>query len=150
MVNHSTDQFYLELNQKSWHIFNDCFGTSEEKYFIKYLNNKSTELQKKYDWFYLIRNERFFKLYSFDDGKPFEPDYLLVLYQKEKQLYYQVFIEPKDIHFKEKDKRKENFLLSLKKECQIEKLWEDKEYQVWGLPFYNKAEEADFDKNFNL
>jgi type III restriction enzyme len=61
------------------------------------------KLQKKYDWFYLIRNERFFKLYDFDDGKPFEPDYLLILYQKEKQLYYQVFIEPKGSYLKEKD-----------------------------------------------
>ena len=80
------------------------------------------KLQKKYEWFYLIRNERFFKLYNFEDGKPFEPDYLLILYQQEKGLYYQVFIEPKGSHFEVKDAWKQNFLLSLKKECQIEKL----------------------------
>ncbi|MCE8164025.1 MAG: DEAD/DEAH box helicase family protein [Candidatus Moeniiplasma glomeromycotorum] len=143
------DKFYLDLNQKSWHIFSDCFGTSEEKHFIKYLDKKSNELQKKYNWFYLIRNERFFKLYNFNDGKPFEPDYLVILYQKEKNLYYQVFIEPKGSHFKEKDAWKEKFLLSLKKECQIEKLWEDKDYQIWGMLFYNKSEESKFDKEFS-
>jgi len=35
--------------------------------------------------------------------------------------------------------------LSLKKE----QLWEDKKYTIWGMPFYNKAEETTFDKEFN-
>ncbi|MCE8162914.1 MAG: DEAD/DEAH box helicase family protein [Candidatus Moeniiplasma glomeromycotorum] len=149
MNDNQDPEFHINLKEKSWYVFSDCFGTSEEKYLVKYINRMYEKLQKKYDWFYLIRNERFFKLYNFDDGKPFEPDYLLILYQKEKHLYYQVFIEPKGSHFKEKDAWKQNFLLFLKKECQIEQLWEDKKYRVWGLPFYNKADEVDFEKNFN-
>jgi type III restriction enzyme len=53
----------------------------------------------------LIRNERFFKLYNFEDGRPLEPDYVLFLRQKtlSKNLCYQVFIEPKGAYLKEKD-----------------------------------------------
>ncbi|CAG8472670.1 20117_t:CDS:10 [Cetraspora pellucida] len=83
----------------------NCFGTSEEKYFVKYIDRIYDKLQEKYDQIYLVRNERFFKLYNFEDGKPFEPDYVLFLRQKKpsKKLYYQVFIEPKGTYLKEKD-----------------------------------------------
>ncbi|CAG8640753.1 5152_t:CDS:1, partial [Racocetra fulgida] len=82
-----------------------CFGTSEEKYFVKYIDRIYDKLQEKYDQIYLVRNERFFKLYNFEDGKPFEPDYVLFLRQKNpsKKSYYQVFIEPKGAYLKEKE-----------------------------------------------
>jgi type III restriction enzyme len=138
---------YLDLSNKSWHVFNDAFGTSEEKYFIKYIDKIYNQLREKYDEVYLVRNEKFFKIYNFDDGKPFEPDYVLFLNQKtnQKSLYYQVFIEPKGGHLKQADAWKENFLKSLKKEHKIEQLWKDRKYIVWGMPFYNNSEEGQFD-----
>lgn len=140
----------LDLNSRPWHVFNDCFGTSEEKYFVKYIDKVYDKLREKYDEVYLVRNERFFKLYNFEDGRPLEPDYVLFLRQKTpfKNLHYQIFIEPKGGYLKEKDIWKENFLLSLKKECKVEQLWEDKKYTFWGMPFYNKAEEITFNKEF--
>ena len=133
-----------------YNIFNDCFGTSEEKYFVKYIDKIYNKLKEKYDEVYLVRNERFFRIYTFEDGRPLEPDYVLFLRQKTpfKNLHYQIFIEPKGGYLKEKDIWKENFLLSLKKECKVEQLWEDKKYTVWGMPFYNKAEEITFNKEF--
>jgi type III restriction enzyme len=91
---------------------------------VKYIDRIYDKLQEKYDEIYLVRNERFFKLYNFEDGKIFEPDYVLFLRQKKspKKLYYQVFIEPKGSHFKEKDAWKEGFLVSLKKEYKAEPL----------------------------
>lgn len=141
---------YLDLSDKSWYVFNDCFGTSEEKHFVKYIDKIYSQLKEKYDEVYLVRNERFFKLYNFDDGRPMEPDYVLFLYQKEKpkSTYYQVFIEPKGSHLKQVDAWKENFLMSLKKEHKIEQLWEDRKYVVWGMPFYNNSEEVSFDNEF--
>ena|SRR5205085_8150879 len=103
MNDNQDPELRINLNEKYWHAFNDCFGTSEEKYFVKYIDRMQDKLQKKYDWFYLIRNERFFKLYNFDDGTSLEPDYLLILYHKENNLYYQVFVEPKGRYLKEKD-----------------------------------------------
>jgi len=141
---------YLDLSNKSWYIFNDCFGTSEEKYFIKYIDKLYTQLREKYDEVYLVRNERFFKLYNFDDGRPLEPDFVLFLYQKSKpkSLHYQVFIEPKGSHLKETDAWKQNFLMSLKKEHKVEQLWEDKKYVIWGMPFYNYSTENLFGDEF--
>ena len=98
----------------------------------------------------MVRNERFFKLYNFEDGRPLEPDYVLFLQRKEttKSLYYQIFIEPKGGYLKEIDAWKEKFLLSLKEENKIEQLWEDQKYVVLGMPFYNKNEENDFNNEF--
>jgi type III restriction enzyme len=141
---------YLDVSKKSWHIFNDCYGTSEEKNFVKYIDKIYDQLKEKYEEIYLLRNERFFKLYNFDDGSPFEPDYVLFLYKKNqpKNFYYQVFIEPKGGYLEEKDAWKQKFLTSIKKEQQIKQLWEDREYIVWGMPFYNKEKEELFDKKF--
>ncbi len=141
---------YLDLSNKSWYVFNDCFGTSEEKYFIKYIDKIYNQLREKYDEVYLVRNERFFKLYNFDDGRPLEPDFVLFLYQKAKpkSLHYQVFVEPKGNHLKQADAWKQNFLVSLKKEHKIEQLWEDRKYTVWGMPFYNNGDENLFGETF--
>jgi type III restriction enzyme len=142
---------YLDLSNKSWYVFNDSFGTSEEKHFVKYIDKMYHQLKDKYDEVYLVRNERFFKLYNFDDGRPLEPDYVLFLYQKAKpkNMYYQVFIEPKGNHLKEADAWKQNFLVSLKKEHKVEQLWEDRKYLIWGMPFYNNNEETKFDEEFS-
>lgn len=150
MVDPNDTNIYLDLSNKSWYIFNDCFGTSEEKYFVKYVDKLYTQLRDKYDEVYLVRNERFFKLYNFDDGRPLEPDFVLFLYQKSKpkSLHYQVFIEPKGSHLKETDAWKQNFLVSLKKEHKVEQLWEDRKCVVWGMPFYNNAEETQFGDEF--
>lgn len=63
-------------------MYDDNYGTTEEKSFIKYFK---TEIKPKLDQknleYYVIRNERFSELaiYSFDKGKRFEPDYLLFI-----------------------------------------------------------------------
>src|ERR1043165_7882726 len=146
MSNAQETKIPLDLSNRPWHVFNDCFGTSEEKYFVKYIDKVYNKLKEKYDEIYLIRNERFFKLYDFDEGRPLEPDYVLFLQQKKnpKSLYYQVFIEPKGGYLKEKDAWKEKFLVSLRTECKVEQLWENKKYTVWGMPFYSKTEENSF------
>ncbi len=140
----------MDLSNKSWYVFNDSYGTSEEKHFVKYIDKIYQQLRDKYDEVYLVRNERFFKLYNFDDGKPLEPDYVLFLYKKlqPKNFYYQVFIEPKGNNLKETDAWKQNFLVSLKKEHKIEQLWQDRKYVVWGMPFYNNTDENLFSSEF--
>ncbi|CAG8837600.1 3825_t:CDS:2, partial [Racocetra persica] len=73
------------------------FIPNEKKYLVKYIDKIYDKLRAKYEEIYLVRNERFFKLHTFEDGKSFEPDYVLFLRQKmpSRSLYYQVFIEPK-------------------------------------------------------
>ena len=49
--------------------------TSEEKAFVHFLDSEMGTLKEKYYGIYLVRNERHFKIYSFEDGKAFEPDF---------------------------------------------------------------------------
>lgn len=145
--------YHLDLSKRDWYVFDDCFGTSEEKLLIKFIDKRYDDLKKRYSDIYLFRNEKHFKLYNFDDGRPLEPDFLLYLVGKEKQetMHYQVFIEPKGAHLIQADEWKEKFLISIKDNFDIEQLFENKKYTVWGLPFYNsELRDVEFEKEFDL
>ncbi len=143
--------YHLDLSKRDWYVFDDCFGTSEEKLLIRFIDKRHDDLKKKYSDVYLIRNEKHFKLYNFDDGRPLEPDFVLYLVGKERQdtMHYQVFIEPKGSHLLKADEWKEEFLVSIKASFEIEQLFTNKKYAVWGLPFYNNvSSEGTFTETF--
>ena len=142
-MNDATETAYhLDLTTRAWFAFDDCFGTSEEKLLIQYIDKKYKELSKVYSEAYLIRNEKHFKIYAFEDGRPFEPDFILYMIGKEKTdtMHYQVFVEPKGTHLLKADEWKEKFLVSIKEHFEVEQLFSNKKYVVWGLPFYNSTE----------
>ena len=142
MNNATETAYHLDLTTRAWFAFDDCFGTSEEKLLIQYIDKRYKDLSKVYSEAYLIRNEKHFKIYAFEDGRPFEPDFILYLIGKEKTdtMHYQVFIEPKGTHLLKADEWKEKFLVSIKEHFQVEQLFSNKKYVVWGLPFYNSTE----------
>jgi len=153
MNNPSETAIHLDLSTRDWFIFDDCYGTSEEKLLIKYIDKHYVDLKKLYSDVYLIRNERHFKIYTFQDGRPLEPDFILYLIGREKidTRHYQIFIEPKGGHLLREDEWKEKFLLGLKEESMIEQLWTDRKYAVWGLPFFNDAQRMpEFEKEFKI
>jgi type III restriction enzyme len=152
----NNDELRIDLGQKEWYAFNDNFGTTEEKHLVKYIDKVYQKLQAKYKNIYLVRNEGHFKLYSFDRGQAFEPDFVLFLTEKKKNIsiYYQVFLEPKGEHLFEHDKWKEDFLLAMRTKHKIKQLWKSKSYIVWGMPFYNSntndsEKHLRFDKEFS-
>lgn len=153
MINPVETAYYLDLNNKDWYVFEDCFGTSEEKLFIKYIDKVYEKLKPKYDEIYLVRNERYVKIFNFDDGRPIEPDFILFLKKASlfpEELHYQIFIEPKGPHLLLVDEWKEKFLMSLKEKHLIELLWKDKKYFVWGMPFFTDTlKDKLFVKEFN-
>jgi type III restriction enzyme len=142
MNNPVETRYHLDLGKKNWFVFDDCFGTSEEKLLVKYIDKVYEKLSEKFDEIYLVRNERHFKIYNFDDGRALEPDFVLFLSnsKEEPSIYYQVFIEPKGQHLLAQDKWKEDFLKKLKDENRIEQLWKNREYTIWGMPFYNEVQ----------
>jgi type III restriction enzyme len=151
MSDASETSYHLDLATKEWFVFDDCFGTSEEKLLIKYIDKRHAELTKIYSSVYLIRNDKHFKLYAFEDGRALEPDFVLYLIGKEKTetMHYQVFIEPKGKHLLKTDEWKEDFLQSIKSEFNIEQLFSNKKYVVWGMPFFNSNErESEFENSF--
>jgi len=151
MSNPHETSIYLDLNNKEWYVFNDNYGTSEEKYLVQFVDKAYERLKTKYDQIYLVRNERHFKIFSFEDGRPLEPDFVLFLVKKNPKdsLHYQIFIEPKGGNLLIEEEWKQKFLLRLKGEGRIEQLWAGKNYTVWGLPFYNEAQrKVPFEKAF--
>ena len=102
---------------------------------------------KHYDKVFLLRNERQFPIYSFDEGGRFEPDYVLFL-QKNSETW-QIFIEPKGDHLISNDEWKEKFLLELKGNAVAKKFYvDDPAYKIWGFHFYNQDKENNFDEDF--
>ena len=136
--------YRLDLADKDWYAYNDNYGTSEEKKFVKYFSTIVDDLKKKFYSFTLIRNEIQACIYSFADGSKFEPDYILILNKeqtgKEKDnLYICMFIEPKGEHLLQKDTWKNTLLLDLAtKGVPIVKFVDDNEYRIWGSPLYNE------------
>lgn len=142
MNNATETAYHLDLTTRAWFAFDDCFGTSEEKLLIQYIDKRYKDLSKVYSEAYLIRNEKHFKIYAFEDGRPFEPDFILYLIGKETTdtMHYQVFVEPKGTHLLKADEWKEKFLVSIKQHFEVEQLFSNKKYVVWGLPFYNSTD----------
>lgn len=133
----------MDLAYEPWYIYNDNYGTSEEKAFVKYFKGIVKDLRSKYDEIYLVRNERVpaLAVYEFDTGERFEPDFLLFLQKKgtDGYLQEQIYIEPKGSHLLEKDKWKEDFLLKIEEQGIPTKTYvDDNKYKIIGLPFFNR------------
>lgn len=143
----------LDLSKEDWFVFEDNYGTSEEKAFIAYFKQYVDKLKAKYDKVYLIRNERQLAIYSFDGGERFEPDYLLFLHSPKVNGYeqLQIFIEPKGTHFVKNDSWKEDFLLQLESNAiPIVKFADDNNYRIWGFHFFNRdLRRKEFDEDMN-
>ena len=149
----TNQDLFIDLSTEDWYVFNDNYGTSEEKYLVKYIKQAYISLSKKYDEIYLIRNEKHFKLYTFDEGKALEPDFLLILKKKDnsKTIIHQMFIEPKggDRLTNEDSQIKERFLLQLEKDYKLQVVYENRDYKLVGMPLYNEAQKkTEFDNKF--
>ena len=136
----SSSEFKLDLSVEDWYVYDDNYGTTEEKSFIKYFKTEiKPKLDKKNLEYYVIRNERFSELaiYSFDKGKRFEPDYLLFIKNKTldegKNKEYQIYAEPKGKQLLVEDEWKEGFLLEIEGKQKTTK----NNHKIIGLPFFN-------------
>lgn len=153
----------LNLESVSWFAQNEIWGTSEEKDFVRFIQSAVEKLQKKFKDVLLFRNEMHFRLFDFQSGEAFYPDFVLFLTDESDSGYLtlQVFVEPKGDLFLDRDGTFENsseswkqrFLVSIDAEHRL--LAEDNKYQLIGLPFYNsgktsKTPSERFIKEFEL
>ena len=141
-----------DLMYSDWYAYNDCYGTSEEKALVKYIESISEKLLQKYESFYLFRNERDVRIFSFDNGNAFEPDFVLFLRRKGSTDVYdniQIFIEPKGENLRKEDKWKEDFLIELKEKAEVRWLTKTDSYNVWGVPFFTEDKSDDFHNAFD-
>lgn len=135
------NEWQIDLSAEEWFVFNDNYGTTEEKAFVAYFASRVKDLQKEYENVYLVRNERQLAIYSFDGGERFEPDYIMILRKAKADGYeqYQIFVEPKGSHLLDTDKWKQDFLLQLQAlGVPVKTLINDANYRIIGLPFFNR------------
>ena len=148
-----------ELKGKPWYALNAFHGTSEEQNLINFLKGFIGNFESQYDKIHLLRNEEVYKIYDFNTGKGFMPDFILVLKKKEENTFYQVFIEPKGGQFADEDglfeKGKEgwkgDFLQEITKRYSEEKTLkiENKEYRLIGLPLFNEKIKSVFEESIH-
>lgn len=139
----------MDLSTEDWYAFEDCFGTSEEKQLIRYIASIMPQLKQYYEDIYLVRNERKVKIYDFDHGRGFEPDFILFARRlgNPKVENLQVFIESKGPHLREHDSWKEEFLLRLKAESNIALATKEAYFVIIGLPMYTHLNRRAFDRS---
>ena len=131
----------IDLAGNDWFAYDDSYGTDQEKHFIKYLHDHADQLKKLYDDFHLLRNEKAVKLFSFETGQAFEPDFVLFLRRANdgEETVMQLFIEPKGAHLADQEKWKQEFLNQLENESTMDVVFQGRDYRILGLPFFNDS-----------
>jgi type III restriction enzyme len=139
-----------ELKYEDWYVVDQFYGTSEEKGLIEFVKNTMLDLKAKYKEVYLLRNEEQYKIFDFNTGRGFQPDFLLFLKDKT-NLHYQVFVEPKGDNLLEKDEWKNVFLKEITEKYSKKKVLkiEGKDYSLIGLPLFNKTNKGEFEEEYN-
>lgn len=163
MINTSTNEktenlrVEKECRSASWYALDSFWGTSEERNLIEFIRGYIRGLEEKYDRICLLRNEEVYKIFDFDTGEGFQPDFLLLLRGKDakQKAYFQIFIEPKGKHLAgdDNDGWKEKFLLRISKEYGLKKpiVAKSEKYLLFGLPFFNESDSEmknKFEKEF--
>lgn len=154
------------LKNADWYPLNSFYGTSEEISLVDFVKGELERLKENYEEIRLIRNEEIYKIFDFEHGRGFQPDFLLFLKSKKHKdkkeisdCFYQIFIEPKGELFFVEDKGdfgreawKDDFLAEISKRYgSSDKLLiaQNDKYQLIGLPLYNTKHNDKFVKHFN-
>ncbi|MBS4761345.1 DEAD/DEAH box helicase family protein [Carnobacteriaceae bacterium zg-ZUI252] len=150
--NQDKTQYFENLDNLGWYAYDDNFGTSEEKLLVRLIKDLMTELEEKWTDIYLLRNEKAVRIYSFDKGQAFEPDFLLFANDKKTgNVSWQIFIEPKGSQFLDanntfkngKEGWKQEFLRQISERDEARTLVDDDRYRIVGLPFFNEMVSKD-------
>ena len=158
LIDDESKNLETELLSHKWYVLNGFNGTSEERELIKFMKSKIGNLEEKYNEIYLLRNEEVYEIFDFEQGRKFEPDFLLFLKGQKSNLYYQIFIEPKGGQFMDKEGGfkeskegwKEEFLEQISEKYGFEKVIkaENPKYRLIGLPFFNQDHSDNFKEQF--
>ena len=144
-----------EVVDKKWYAQTSLYGTNEERSFIKFIDGFIEKLRPKYSEIALLRNEKFFQVFDFDEGRAFEPDFIMLLKKRNHKIsIYQIFIEAKGGWTYDMNKRfelsgegwKQKFLLEMEEKADTDLKLENKHFKLMGLPFYNEKLKKDFEE----
>jgi type III restriction enzyme len=136
----------------NWYIMNQSVLDSDEEACLNDITINLINTIKDKKEIYLLRNEEVYKMYNFDDGQGFQPDFIIFIKGNDKK-YYQILVEVKGGQFKDRDGGFDNSKEGWKQDLllELENLndgrefcFENKNYKLIGLPFYNESRKNDF------
>jgi len=144
-------ELQMDLSSKGWYVYNENYGTAQEKYLIKFISDAMDAIQEDYEDVYLIRNESLFKIFRFSDGQGLEPDFVLLLKEQgsDDPTLFQLFVEPKGEHLMSNDEWKEEFLEEIEDEYSLYSLYSDDKVRLVGMPFYNEEMKNKFENKLS-
>lgn len=151
-VDEESDMIESQLRNDQWYILDSFYGTSEEKALIRFLRNSMKNLKERFNEVYLLRNEEIYKIYNFKNADGFQPDFILFAKDKKvKNLYYQIFIEPKGNQLMEQDNWKNEFLKEINEKYSEEPILVHgkNKYKLIGLPLFNEKNNKEFEEAYN-
>ncbi|PFE34884.1 restriction endonuclease subunit R [Priestia megaterium] len=127
------------MKNKEWYVYENAIVNGLEYSLINYIEGIMEEITSKYGEVYLIRNEKQLKLVEFNGVRGFMPDF--ILYLKELDTVYQIFIEPKADVLMSQDSWKEEILMSLDNKAKIEHLIDAVDVNIKGVKFFSNTAE---------
>ncbi len=142
------------LVNKKWFAQTDFRdATDQEVAFLEFIDSQYREIEKRYDYFLVFRNDNHFSIYNFSnidnahEGDKFNPDFVMLLQKKgaSRPLTHQVFVEAKGPQFAGADDTfksghegwKEDFLKRIENEAKVEVA--DKNIKLIGMPFFHQV-----------
>ena len=129
-----------EMKGRDWYAYDYAIVDRLEMHFINRIGAEIPNFRKKYDQIYLLRiDERNtdFKLHDFGESvyryEGYMPDF--IMYLKNENYVYQIYMEPKGIAFVEKDRWKEELLERIDPKNVII-LEDNDDVKLFGVKFY--------------
>lgn len=129
-----------EMKGKDWYAYDYAIVDQLEMDFINRISGEIPNFQKKYDQIYLLRiDERNtdFKLHDFGESvyryEGYMPDF--IMYLRNEDYIYQIYMEPKGLAFVEKDRWKEELLERIDPN-NIMILEDNNDIKLFGVKFY--------------
>lgn len=149
-----------EYSGYEWFYFDKFVGTTLEKAFLDFIESQKELLDRHFEKWLIIRNERFSELAIYDDREflangeenkhyadRFEPDfYFLGKRIEDSRIIMQCIIEPKGDKWYSDDKWKEDFLETLLDKQPID--YKNISVKLQGLPFYKEKDNERFKEAF--
>lgn len=129
----------VDLRAAEWFAHDDFYGTTAELELIRFFARRIDDLRRAYGDVQLVRNEKAVKLYDFDQGRGFEPDFLLFLEHDEggEAVVVQLFLEPKGGHLAKGEEWKEQFLLAIERQHELPEPYRAT-HRLRGEPFFDE------------
>ncbi|PAF44902.1 hypothetical protein [Helicobacter sp. 11S02629-2] len=142
---------------EQWFVFKNFIGTKLECELVDFIKEKSTDINRVYETWYLVRNERnnFMAIYD-ESARRFEPDFYFFGKKHGEKSFkiLQCFLEPKGAHLIEHDKWKNEFLEVINiesKEIDTDESLhrqEDKSVKLKAVPFFENKDSKTWEEGF--